>query len=141
MSTSISVSDSTSFTSANPPHLKEDNYHLWEPLIAAYLCSCGEYRLVSGMLQRPLPPSLLVAAINTQGNDIAFTVDQQMHNSKLQTSYNDKMEKYDTLHEKACGDIMKFIAPSQCVHVKGLLTEDSSQRSEQRQVRGKAFYS
>jgi hypothetical protein len=43
-----------------------------------------------------------------------------MHNSKLQTSYNDKMEKYDALHKKACGDIMKFIAPSQRVHVKGL---------------------
>jgi hypothetical protein len=67
-----------------------------------------------------LPPSLLVAAIDTQGNDIAFTVDQQMHNSKLQTSYDDKVEKYNTLHEKACGDIMKFIAPSQRVHVKGL---------------------
>jgi hypothetical protein len=116
----ISNNDSTTITSANPPHLKEDNYHSWEPLMAAYLCSCGEYRLVSGMLQRPSPPSLLVAAIDTQGNDIAFTVDQQMHNSKLQTSYDDKMEKYNALHEKACGDIMKFIAPSQRVHVKGL---------------------
>jgi hypothetical protein len=72
------------------------------------------------MLQRLSPPSLLVAAIDTQGNDIAFTVDQQMHDAKQQTSYNDKMEKYNTLHEKACGDIMKFIAPSQRVHVKGL---------------------
>jgi hypothetical protein len=116
----ISNDDSTTITSANPPHLKEDNYHSWEPLMAAYLCSCGEYRLVSGMLQRPSPPSLLVAAINAQGNDIAITIDQQMHNSKLQTSYNDKMEKYGALHKKACGDIMKFIVPSQHVHVKGL---------------------
>jgi hypothetical protein len=90
MSTSISIS-------TNPPHLKEDNYHLWVPLMAAYLCSPGEYCLVSGMLQCLLSPNLLVAAINAQGNDIAFTVDQQMHNSKLQTSYN-MMEKYDTLH-------------------------------------------
>jgi hypothetical protein len=68
------------------------------------------------------PSSLLVAAIDTQGNgnDIAFTVDQKMHNSKLQTSYNNKMEKYNTLREKACGDIMKFITLSQHVHVKGL---------------------
>jgi hypothetical protein len=116
----ISNDDSTTIISANPPHLKEDNYNSWEPLMAAYLRSCGEYRLVSGMLQRLSPPSLLVAAIDTQGNDIAFTVDQPVHNSKLQTSYNDKMEKYDALHEKACGDIVKFIAPSQRVHVKGL---------------------
>jgi hypothetical protein len=116
----ISNNDSSTITSANPPHLKEDNYHLWEPLMAAYLRSCGEYCLVSGMLQRPSPPCLLVAAIDTQGNGIAFTVEQQMHNPKLQTSYNNKMEKYSTLHEKACGDIMKFIAPSQRVHVKGL---------------------
>jgi hypothetical protein len=72
------------------------------------------------MLQHPSPPGLLVAAIDTQGNYIAFTINQQMHNSKLQTSYDDMMEKYDTLHEKACGDLMKFIAPSQRVHVKGL---------------------
>jgi hypothetical protein len=69
--------------------LTTTNWYACEPLMIAYLCSCGEYRLVSGMLQRPSPPSLLVAAIDTQGHDIAFTADQQMHNSKLQTSYDD----------------------------------------------------
>jgi hypothetical protein len=120
MSTTISVSDSTSITTANPPSLKENNWHAWELLMTAYRRSCGEYHLVAGQLAYPSPPQLLVEGATAAGIPITLTLDQQMHNLKLQTSYDNKMEKYDTLPEKACGDIMKFIAPSQRVHVKGL---------------------
>jgi hypothetical protein len=119
MSTSISVSnDSTTFTSANPPMLKEDNWHAWEPLMMVYLGSRGEYRLVAGQLARPSPPQLLVQAIDAAGFDIAFTLDQQMFNAKLTNAHTEALEKYDVLQEKACGDMMKFLSPSQRVHVR-----------------------
>jgi hypothetical protein len=119
MSTSISVSDSTSFTTANPPPLKEDNWHAWEPLMIAYLRSRGEYRLVAGQLARPSPPQLLVEGTTTSGVAIPFTLDQQMFNARLTNTFNESLEKYDVLQEKACGDMMKFLSPSQRVHVKG----------------------
>jgi hypothetical protein len=119
MSTTISVSDSTSFTTANPPPLKEDNWHAWEPLIIAYLRSGGEYRLVAGQLARLSPPQLLVEGTTTAGVAIPFTLDQQMFNARLTNTFNKSVEKYDVLQEKACGDMMKFLSPSQRVHVKG----------------------
>jgi hypothetical protein len=119
MSTSILVSDSTSFTTANPPPLKQDNWHAWEPLMIAYLRSCGEYRLVAGQLARLSPPQLLVEGTTTAGVAIPFTLDQQMFNARLTNTFNESVEKYDVLQEKACGDMMKFLSPSQRVHVKG----------------------
>jgi hypothetical protein len=119
MSTSISVSHSTSFTTANPPALKEDNWHAWEPLITAYLCSCSEYHLAAGQLARPLPPQLLVEGATAAGIPIPFTWDQQMFNAMLTSTYNKSVEKYDVLQEKACGDMMKFLFTLQRVYVKG----------------------
>jgi hypothetical protein len=124
MSTSISVSDSTSFTTANPPPLKEDNWHAWEPLMIAYLRSRGEYRLIASQLARPWPPQLQVEGTTTAGVAIPFTLDQQMFNARLTNTFNESVEKYNVLQEKACGDMMKFLSPSQRVHVKGKEGDD-----------------
>jgi hypothetical protein len=94
--------------------LKEDNWHAWEPLMTAYLRSRGEYRLVAGQLARPSPPQLLVQTIDAAGFDIAFTLDQQMFNAKLTNAHTEALEKYNVLQEKARGDMMKFLSPSQC---------------------------
>jgi hypothetical protein len=42
-----------------------------------------------------------------------------MFNARLTNTFNESVEKYDVLQEKACGDMMKFLSPSQRVHVKG----------------------
>jgi hypothetical protein len=86
--------------------------------MTAYLCSCGEYCLVAGQLPRPLPPQLLVQGATTTSVAIPFTLDQQMFNAKLTNTHNEAVEKYDVLQENACGDMMKFLSPSQRVHVK-----------------------
>jgi transposase InsO family protein len=85
----------------------------------AYLRSRGEYCLVAGRLAHPSPPQLLVEGTTTAGVAIPFTLDQQMFNARLTNTFNESVEKYDVLQEKACGDMMKFLSPSQRVHVKG----------------------
>jgi hypothetical protein len=42
-----------------------------------------------------------------------------MFNTRLTNTFNKSVEKYGVLQEKACGDMMKFLSPSQRVHVKG----------------------
>jgi hypothetical protein len=79
----------------------------------------GEYHLVACQLARPLPPQLLVKGATAAGMPIPFTLDHQMFNVKLTSTYNESVEKYNVLQEKACGDMMKFLSPSQRVHVKG----------------------
>jgi hypothetical protein len=86
--------------------------------MTAYLRSCGEYRLVTGQLACPLHPQLLVEGTTAASIAIPFTLNQQMFNAKLTSTYNESVEKYDALQEKACGDMMKFLSPSQRVHVK-----------------------
>jgi hypothetical protein len=94
---SISISVSNDFTTANPTMLKEDNWHAWEPLMTAYLCSCGEYCLVAGQLPHLAPPQLLVQGATTTGIAIPFTLDQQMFNAKLTNAHNKALEKYNVL--------------------------------------------
>jgi hypothetical protein len=42
-----------------------------------------------------------------------------MFHARLTNTFNESVKKYDVLQEKACGDMMKFLSPSQRVHVKG----------------------
>jgi hypothetical protein len=41
-----------------------------------------------------------------------------MFNARLTNTFNESLEKYNVLQEKACGDMMKFLSPSQRVHVR-----------------------
>jgi hypothetical protein len=100
------------------PLLEEANYPTWRPAMEVRLRQFSAFRIVTGEMQEPSPPSLILPTQDAQGHDESLPQATLILNGQMMLEYQKQLITYCERKEKATGDMLAHLSRLQQTHIK-----------------------